>query len=346
MTIQRVNPNGWIVGDEVTGGPSGQMTQLDINASSGLDKRKGQTDTLSSSVNITGSMTFPNGSSLVISPTAVTIQPGTLKIGAQLQGDSNTNDPLRFGYQSIAATSGTQTLTANQYNTFAIRFTGVLTGNASIIFPSVSGYTKIIDNQTTGNFTLNITTNSATNAGITISSGKQVIMYCDGTNLIQAGLTINNEIISIQSLAESSALTGGTATFGTPISTTSGDTSYHTVVANLNSASGSTYSFSFNNVNTGDIFDIFYRCDGYVTNGSDIMSISVAANGTTLNETIMTSSSTTPAAGVFSSIFTNYTASSTATLTFNLQFKTNNATAGHNAWIAAPLAFSIKQIRP
>jgi len=51
MTISRVNAAGWGVGDKLT---SNQANNVDINATNALDKRGGQTDTLSSVISFAG----------------------------------------------------------------------------------------------------------------------------------------------------------------------------------------------------------------------------------------------------------------------------------------------------
>lgn len=60
------------------------------------------------------------------------------------------------GVATVALTNVNVTLTANQYACGTIRFTGTLTGNVIITFPSVSGW-WVIDNRTTGNFYVQLT---------------------------------------------------------------------------------------------------------------------------------------------------------------------------------------------
>lgn len=57
MSISRVKPAGWGVNEKLT---SGQQNLLDINVTYALDKRSGQSDTLASTVTVSGAMTFTN----------------------------------------------------------------------------------------------------------------------------------------------------------------------------------------------------------------------------------------------------------------------------------------------
>lgn len=89
-----------------------------------------------------------------------------------------------FSYTSIAVDgNGGYTLSASEYDKRAIRFTGVLTGNRTIIIPAtVRDYW--VSNQTTGAFTLTVKT--ATGAGVIITQGYRAICYCDGLDTVVA----------------------------------------------------------------------------------------------------------------------------------------------------------------
>ena len=79
--------------------------------------------------------------------------------------------------------TGSYTLTGTELNRIAYRFTGILTGNRTIIVPAtVQQYW--VDNQTTGSYTFTVRTSSGT--GVTISSGERAILYSDGTNVLDA----------------------------------------------------------------------------------------------------------------------------------------------------------------
>ena len=90
-----------------------------------------------------------------------------------------------FDYTVIAiAGTGTYTLTGSELNRVAYRFTGILTGNRTVVVPAtVQQYW--VDNQTTGAYTLTISP-SGGGAGFVISQGSRAILYCDGTDVLNA----------------------------------------------------------------------------------------------------------------------------------------------------------------
>jgi hypothetical protein len=80
--------------------------------------------------------------------------------------------------------TGAYTLTGSELNRVAYRFTGTLTGNRTVVVPAtVQQYW--IDNQTTGAYTLTITP-SGGGLGFTVTQGSRVILYCDGTDVLNA----------------------------------------------------------------------------------------------------------------------------------------------------------------
>jgi hypothetical protein len=80
--------------------------------------------------------------------------------------------------------SGTYTLTGSELNRVAYRFTGILTGNRVVEVPAtVQQYW--VDNQTTGAYTLTIEP-SGGGTGFVVGQGERVILYCDGTDVLNA----------------------------------------------------------------------------------------------------------------------------------------------------------------
>lgn len=90
-----------------------------------------------------------------------------------------------FDYTVISvAGSGTYTLTGTELNRVSYRFTGTLTGNREVIVPAtVQQYW--VDNQTTGAYTLTISP-SGGGTSFVVSQGERVILYCDGTDVLNA----------------------------------------------------------------------------------------------------------------------------------------------------------------
>ena len=122
-----------------------------------------------------------------------------------------------FSYSAIAvAGSGTYTLNAAEHSKVAIRFTGILTGNRTIIVPSnVRDYW--ITNATTGAFTLTVKT--AAGSGVVVTQGKAATLYSDGINVVAAD-------------------TDYPAGIATPVSVANGGTGASTADAALNNLGG------------------------------------------------------------------------------------------------------------
>ena len=80
--------------------------------------------------------------------------------------------------------SGTYTLLGSELNRVSYRFTGALTGNRTIVIPAtVQQYW--VDNQTTGAYTLTIAP-SGGGTSFNVGQGQRVILYCDGTDVLNA----------------------------------------------------------------------------------------------------------------------------------------------------------------
>lgn len=90
-----------------------------------------------------------------------------------------------FDYTVInIAGTGTYTLTGSELNRVAYSFTGALTGNRTVVVPAtVQQYW--VSNNTTGAYTLLIEP-SGGGAGFFVGQGERVILYCDGTDVVNA----------------------------------------------------------------------------------------------------------------------------------------------------------------
>lgn len=89
-----------------------------------------------------------------------------------------------FDYTVIAVGgTGNYTLTGTELNRVSYRFTGVKTGNRSIIVPAtVQQYW--VDNQTTGAYTFTVKTSAG--LGVLLATGERAILYSDGTDVLRA----------------------------------------------------------------------------------------------------------------------------------------------------------------
>lgn len=91
-----------------------------------------------------------------------------------------------FDYLSIDVSgSGTYTLTGAQLNRISYQFTGVLTGDRTIVVPAtIQQYW--VRNSTTGAFRLYIKTLAQAAPGIEVLQNNANITYCDGANVVDA----------------------------------------------------------------------------------------------------------------------------------------------------------------
>jgi hypothetical protein len=90
-----------------------------------------------------------------------------------------------FDYVSISLTGepSPYTLAGTNLNRIAYQFSGVLTANMQIIVPNtIQQYW--IRNTTTGSYTLTVKTSGGT--GVVVVQNGASILYCDGTNVVQA----------------------------------------------------------------------------------------------------------------------------------------------------------------
>lgn len=97
-------------------------------------------------------------------------------------GQSST---FAFDYVSISLTGqpSPYTLSGTNLNRIAYQFSGVLTANMEIIVPNtIQQYW--IRNNTTGSYTLTVKTAAGT--GVIVVQNGASILYCDGTNVVQA----------------------------------------------------------------------------------------------------------------------------------------------------------------
>jgi len=94
------------------------------------------------------------------------------------------NADFVFNYVVIdVAGTGDYTLSAAEQNKISYKFTGALTGNRNIIVPpTIQQYW--VDNQTTESFSLTIKVSGQ--PGYAVPQGSRAILYCDGTDVVNA----------------------------------------------------------------------------------------------------------------------------------------------------------------
>jgi hypothetical protein len=131
----------------------------------------------------------PTGTILINGGASVSFQPGDSAI---LVTDGANYFTIGFGQSAIFAFdytsinvsgTGNYTLSGTELNRIAYGFTGTLTGNRNIIVPAtVQQYW--VNNETTGAFNFTVKTSAGT--GVLVAAGSRSILYCDGTNVVNA----------------------------------------------------------------------------------------------------------------------------------------------------------------
>ena len=142
--------------------------------------------------NGTGDLTIdPNSSESINGASTLVLSPGDSCI---IVTDGVQFWTIGFGQSAIyafsvlqidVAGSGNYTLSIAELNKTAYIFTGLLTGNRDIIVPTTAQQ-YWVSNQTTGSYTLGVRTSGQASPGVTVSQGARAILYCDGTDVVDA----------------------------------------------------------------------------------------------------------------------------------------------------------------
>jgi hypothetical protein len=132
-----------------------------------------------------GSETINGGASLVLQPgdSATIVTDGinwfTLGLGQSAV--------FAFDYTSInlGGLSGNYTLAGAELNRIAYEFTGAITGNIEVVVPNTVQQYWVYNNTTGGSYTLRVRT-SAQTPGVLVTRGSRAILYCNGSEVVDA----------------------------------------------------------------------------------------------------------------------------------------------------------------
>lgn len=132
----------------------------------------------------------PTGATLIDGSSTKSFQPGESAIvvssGTSYYTIGFGKDAVfAFDYTSIDISgTGTYTLAGAELNRIAYSFTGTLTGNRQVIVPATVQQYWIGNETTAGPYTVQLKTAAGT--GITLASNERAILFCDGTNVVNA----------------------------------------------------------------------------------------------------------------------------------------------------------------
>ena len=159
-----------------------------------------------------GGNTINGSATIILQPTdsAIIVCSGTTFYTVGL----GKSTQFAFTQLTKAVTTGTYTLTAAEAANVIQKYTGVLTGNVTIIVPSTVQVYYIV-NATTGAYTVTISTGSGATAILT--TGTQATLVCDSVNLYNANtilagsstVSLQNGSVGSPSLSFSSEATTG-----------------------------------------------------------------------------------------------------------------------------------------
>jgi microcystin-dependent protein len=134
-------------------------------------------------VALTASTTSPNKGYTVPTPNADNNTWGTM-----LQTTLNLIDQNLGGNCTVPIASPSTTASSAQAACGIQKLTGVLSQNTTYILPAAGGF-WIIDNETTGGFTLTIITAAGGSSGFAPAQGSQTLVYSDTVNIRQVAPT-------------------------------------------------------------------------------------------------------------------------------------------------------------
>ena len=144
----------------------------------------------------TGVLTIqPQASEFIDGLSSTTLQPGDsclVLAGVSANWYSvgrGRQDAFNFTELVQTVTGGTLTLSLTQAANVVQRYTGTLTANQTIVVPAVV-QVYYVQNATSGNFTLTIQSPTPGTV-ISVPSGQNAILFCDGTNIINATTTVS-----------------------------------------------------------------------------------------------------------------------------------------------------------
>jgi hypothetical protein len=134
----------------------------------------------------------PQGAETVNSAASLTLSPGD---SVTLITDGANWFTLGLGQSAVFAfdftsinlggLSGNYTMSGAELNRIAYQFTGAIIGNVEIIVPKTTQQYWVYNNTTGGSFTLRVRTNTQT-PGVLVARGSRAILYCDGSDVVDA----------------------------------------------------------------------------------------------------------------------------------------------------------------
>ena len=223
MTISRVKPANWAVNEKLT---SAQMNAVDTNSTYALDKRNGQTDTLSSAVTVAfgSSLAFANGSTLSTVAGVTASINSNISFGATASfgvfSTASFSGVVNFNTSSVVNMNGTANIAATAVHNYGaatvVYAATTLNGTATSGLTFLTGSTMLFNAGST--VTFNGTSNLGGTVNITgVTTAADFTMT--GTNKVKLASRQVTRTVCSNFIPATSNWSLQSDTLGTPITT-------------------------------------------------------------------------------------------------------------------------------
>jgi hypothetical protein len=268
---------------------------------------------------------------------------------------TNTNlniiNQAAAGYQAISIAGGANTTTlgiqdgssdltgnTNAARNLIIDLTGTITGNQVVTIPDSVEKSYIVNNNTTGAFTVEFKTVSGTGVTFGTTDKSTKILFADGTNIVDTGTvsltgvqTLTNKTLTSPKINEAVEVTATATELNIldGVTATTAELNYSDIVTLGTTAASKVFTADANNLTT--VSGAVANVEDTLTDGAtitwDVIDSPVAKVTLGGNRTLSAPSGTTPIAGQFISLTVIQDATGSRLLTWNSAYEFTGDTA-------------------
>jgi hypothetical protein len=262
---------------------------------------------------------------------------------------TNTNlniiNQAAAGYQAISIAGGANTTTlgiqdgssdltgnTNAARNLIINLTGTITGNQVVTVPDSVEKSYIVNNNTTGAFTVEFKTVSGTGVTFGTTDKSTKILFADGTNIVDTGTvsltgvqTLTNKTLTSPKINEAVEVTATATELNIldGVTATTAELNYSDIVTLGTTAASKVFTADANNLTT--VSGAVANVEDTLTDGAtitwDVIDSPVAKVTLGGNRTLSAPSGTTPIAGQFISLTVIQDATGSRLLTWNSAYE-------------------------
>jgi hypothetical protein len=268
---------------------------------------------------------------------------------------TNTNlniiNQAAAGYQAISIAGGANTTNlgiqdgssdltgnTNAARNLIIDLTGTITGNQVVTVPDSVEKSYIVNNNTTGAFTVEFKTVSGTGVTFGTTDKSTKILFADGTNIVDTGTvsltgvqTLTNKTLTSPKINEAVEVTATATELNIldGVTATTAELNYSDIVTLGTTAASKVFTADANNLTT--VSGAVANVEDTLTDGAtitwDVIDSPVAKVTLGGNRTLSAPSGTTPIAGQFISLTVIQDATGSRLLTWNSAYEFTGDTA-------------------